>query len=72
MLPFITAAELEVAGILFGRVVRNAIQCRNCGVHYSLIVPAAASGTELASATEELREHVSSTCGRHPPMIQKQ
>jgi hypothetical protein len=72
MLPLLTAAELEVAGRLFGRVVRNAVQCRNCGVHYSLIVPAGVSGTELATTTAELCEDVSSTCGRHPPLIQKQ
>jgi hypothetical protein len=71
MLPILSAAELEVAGVLIARVVKNAIRCPSCGVHYSLIVPASASGLEREAAAEELLAQVRCTCGDHPPIIQK-
>jgi hypothetical protein len=72
MLPLISAAELEVAGRVMGRVVRDAIACPACGVRYSLIVPACSSGAQIDRAKRELRDQVSSTCGQHPPVVQKQ
>ncbi len=72
MVPLVGALEIEVAGRLMGQVLRDAIRCPECGVLYSLIVPAGAPERQLSRETEEMREYVSSTCGNHPPIIQKQ
>ena len=72
MLPFIAAAELEVAGRLMGCVLQNAIECPGCGAQYSVIVPRAAVPLQLERIVGELRQTVTATCGDHPPIIQSQ
>jgi hypothetical protein len=68
----LSAAELEIAGKLMARVVRNGIECPDCGAQYSLIVPVTTSSVELDAAAKELRAQVGgSTCGCHPPIVQK-
>lgn len=71
MVPILNTAELEIAGMLMARVVKNAILCPSCGVCYSLILPASASISEMGAATEELHGLVHRTCGAHPPIIQR-
>jgi hypothetical protein len=71
MLPLI-AAEIEVAGVLMGRVIKNCIECPACGAQYSVIVPSAGAEAQVESALHELRYQVTATCGYHPPIIQQQ
>jgi hypothetical protein len=71
MLPLLSTVELEIAGAVMARVVKNGIRCPACGVQYMLIVPTSASGLEVKSAGRELLAQVRSTCGDHPPIIQK-
>jgi hypothetical protein len=72
MVPLVGAAEIEVAGRLMGRVVPDAIKYPECGVHYNLIVAVDTPARQIDNDAEELRRHVKQTCGRHPPIIQKQ
>jgi hypothetical protein len=72
MLPLLAAAELEVAGMMMGSVLQNAIECPGCGARYSVIVPRAAAPSQLDRIIGELRHYVSATCGDHPPIIQSQ
>ena len=66
-----SGTALEMAGAAVALVIRDAIRCRRCGAQYSLIVPAGSSDPEVQDYAEELCDLVASSCGDHPPLIQK-
>ena len=64
--------HFELAGLVIGRTLQEAVHCPYCGATYHLIVPAAASLSEVEAYRIDLREALSESCGMHPPFVQKQ
>ena len=52
--------HFELAGLVIGRTLHEAVRCPYCGAAYHLIVPAAASVSEVESYRVDLRDNISS------------
>lgn len=63
-------AQLEMAGAIVGRTLRNAVRCPCCGTCYNLLVPATASTPEVEAFRLDLGSALSTSCGMHPPLVQ--
>ena len=63
--------ELEFAGTVIARALRNAVRCSCCGTSYDLLVPASVSTPEVeALFCLRLGILLGANCGTHPPLVQ--
>lgn len=62
--------QLELAGNVVARTLREAVRCPLCGTAYNLLVPAAASTPEVEAFRLNLGSALSASCGMHPPFVQ--
>jgi hypothetical protein len=69
--PFMAyGPQLELAGTVVARTVRDAVRCPYCGASYNLLVPAQASTPEVEAFRLGLGNVLSTSCGMHPPLVQ--
>lgn len=62
--------ELEFAGTVIARALRNAVRCSCCGTSYDFLVPATASTPEVEGFCLRLGILLGANCGTHPPLVQ--
>lgn len=62
--------QLEIAGAVIARTLRDAVRCPCCGTSYNLLVPATASTPEVETFRLDLGSALSASCGMHPPLVQ--
>jgi hypothetical protein len=62
--------ELEFAGTVIARALRNAVRCSCCGISYDLLVPVTASAPEVEAFCLRLGILLGANCGTHPPLVQ--
>jgi len=62
--------QLELAGTVVARTLRDAVRCPCCGASYNLLVPATASTPEVEAFRLDLGSVLGSSCGMHPPFVQ--
>lgn len=62
--------QLEIAGAVMARTLRNAVRCSGCGTFYNLLVPAATSRPEVEAFCQRLGALLAASCGTHPPLVQ--
>jgi hypothetical protein len=71
-LSFETHFHERLTNFAGARRLPSALACPECGGKFAVFVPSALASPEIQEAYGDLALVLAATCGRHPPVIQRQ